>query len=401
MNLNFFTSKFPFVGGEYIIENEIPVLKDYFTEIKIFPHFFGKSDKEQRNIPDNAVVVQLLNFQDVKLSFKLYYLISIFFLTEFYFSKSKWYYIKKSTTWLSYLKIAAKKAVYIEDNELLLPNSINYSYWMNDWALVLTFLKRRKVITGFVFRCGGFDIWNERHEGNYLPFRGLIYKYTDKVFPNTKIGENYIKNLGFYKSKIKYEYLGTTDNGVGRFVKTEPFTIVSISNVIPLKRIELIIDILKQINIKVNWVHFGSGSEMELIQLKSKSISSKHSIVFKGRVDNKEILNYYKNNTVNLFITTSESEGLPVTIQEALSFGVPVIGTNVGGISEVVNSETGFLIEKDFDIKAVAQIINEFKDTEFNTIEKRLEIRRFWQENFESKQVYKEFAKVLNSTYFK
>ena len=44
---------------------------------------------------------------------------------------------------------------------------------------------------------------------------------------------------------------------------------------------------------------------------------------------------------VDLFLTVSANEGIPVSIMEAQSFGIPVIATDVGGISEIVNNVNG------------------------------------------------------------
>jgi len=46
----------------------------------------------------------------------------------------------------------------------------------------------------------------------------------------------------------------------------------------------------------------------------------------------------------------SETEGIPVSIMEAQSAGVPILATNLGGTSEIVNNENGFLVEKDFNL---------------------------------------------------
>lgn len=395
MNLNFFTAQFPFKTGESFIENELPLVGQCFDEIKIFPHFFEEECLE-RETPLNSTVEQIDEYstQKLELSYKL--MIVKFFVIELWYTKNKLFYLKKSRKWLSLLKQAALKASYIETNELLLKDALCYSFWMNDWALMLSFLKKRNVISSFVFRCGGFDIWDERHEGGYLPFRGLIYKYASKVFPNSKTAEIYIKEKTVYSNKVEKKYFGTSDFGLGQFDLDAEFTILSISNVISLKRVELIVEILKNISFKVKWVHFGDGNKMDEIKKMANRDLSMHKVEFKGRVPNYvDVLNYYRNNTVNLFITTSESEGLPVTIQEALSFGVPIIGTNVGGVSEVVNLITGVLLEKDFNTNAVAKVINEWKSSEFNTVEKRREIRAFWLENFESKKVYKEFSNDL------
>jgi glycosyltransferase involved in cell wall biosynthesis len=56
-------------------------------------------------------------------------------------------------------------------------------------------------------------------------------------------------------------------------------------------------------------------------------------------------MRYYSINTVDLFINVSSSEGVPVSIMEAMSFGIPVIATAVGGTPEIVSEKTGWLIE--------------------------------------------------------
>ncbi|NJK95527.1 MAG: glycosyltransferase [Bacteroidales bacterium] len=45
-----------------------------------------------------------------------------------------------------------------------------------------------------------------------------------------------------------------------------------------------------------------------------------------------------------MFLNTSLSEGVPVSVMEALSFGLPVIATDVGGTGELINDEVGMLI---------------------------------------------------------
>jgi L-malate glycosyltransferase len=50
----------------------------------------------------------------------------------------------------------------------------------------------------------------------------------------------------------------------------------------------------------------------------------------------------------DIFLLPSDTEGLPLSIIEAMGVGIPSIATNVGGVSElIVDQETGLLIEKD------------------------------------------------------
>ena len=53
---------------------------------------------------------------------------------------------------------------------------------------------------------------------------------------------------------------------------------------------------------------------------------------FKGRVLNKEVLKFYIDEVPDLFINLSSSEGIPMSIMEAMSCSIPVIATNNKGI---------------------------------------------------------------------
>ena len=86
-------------------------------------------------------------------------------------------------------------------------------------------------------------------------------------------------------------------------------------------------------------------------ELKQSAERSLHSTEFHlmGNTANSEVMRRYGKMNVDVFVNVSENEGLPISIMEATSFGMPVIATDVGGTSEIVkNGENGFLIEKDF-----------------------------------------------------
>ncbi|MCL2172296.1 MAG: glycosyltransferase family 4 protein [Candidatus Bathyarchaeota archaeon] len=67
-------------------------------------------------------------------------------------------------------------------------------------------------------------------------------------------------------------------------------------------------------------------------------------VKFLGRVDNKALNDLYAR--CDVFVLPSLDEGFGLVIAEALSFGKPVIGTNVGGIPiQIVDGWNGFLVE--------------------------------------------------------
>ncbi|WP_243669706.1 glycosyltransferase [Methanoculleus chikugoensis] len=65
---------------------------------------------------------------------------------------------------------------------------------------------------------------------------------------------------------------------------------------------------------------------------------------FTGYLDNAAVLEHYRQSPIDVFINVSESEGIPVSIMEAESCGIPVIATAVGGIPEIVSDATGILL---------------------------------------------------------
>jgi len=59
--------------------------------------------------------------------------------------------------------------------------------------------------------------------------------------------------------------------------------------------------------------------------------------------DDEEIEKIYRQTAI--YLLPSYNEGMPMSILEAMSFGIPVISTNVGAIPKVVEKENGYIIE--------------------------------------------------------
>ena len=60
----------------------------------------------------------------------------------------------------------------------------------------------------------------------------------------------------------------------------------------------------------------------------------------------------------DVFLLTSKSEGIPLTILEAFASGVPVTATNVGGIPEVIDTEKNGLLAPSGDSRKIADQLN-------------------------------------------
>ena len=227
-----------------------------------------------------------------------------------------------------------------------------------------------------------------------------INKRVDMMFEQGLVDE--VKDL---LNKYELFYLGTenqTEFKIHNSGKT--IELISISYIVPVKRIHLIIKALAECathNIKINWTHIGDGSEKQNILALAESLlnDSTVSYNFLGHLENKSIHEHLRNHGYDLFVNMSESEGLPVSMMEAMSYGIPVIGTNVGGVGEIVDSNTGYLLDKDDCCNQFLDVILKWrKMTEPQKQTKRVNAYNKWNVFFNAEKNYTEFAKDLLNT---
>ena len=278
-----------------------------------------------------------------------------------------------------------------------------YSYRFEYQPYVAILLKRKwGGSQHIVSRAHGYDLYEDRHASNYIPLRNYILNHVDYVFPCSKYGEDYMnRNYEKAKAEIACRYLGTVDCGERTYEKDmDVFRIVSCSNVIKVKRLEKIINALAMIKgIKIEWTHYGDGPLLDEIRKLAKDrLGDNVKAAFPGNVDNRELLRIYGCRDFDIFLNVSSSEGLPVSIMEAMSFGIPCIATNVGGTSEIVNEENGVLLKPDAEANEIAEavegIIAMDKD---RYLALRARARAFWNSHFNSDSNYSVFADEISA----
>lgn len=143
--------------------------------------------------------------------------------------------------------------------------------------------------------------------------------------------------LSYYKHEIKWlKWLNRKSNivmFVGRLIYAKGVQdLIKAFNICKVKHQELQLLIVGDGNYR---------NQLETLALMSLYASD---IKFLGRKDSKEVA--WLLSTAKVFVNPSYSEGLPTSIIEAASFSLPIIATNVGGTSEIIeNKVTGLLIE--------------------------------------------------------
>lgn len=109
---------------------------------------------------------------------------------------------------------------------------------------------------------------------------------------------------------------------------------------------DILVESIKLLNdrndISFNLKWLGDGLYIKNIIQLAHNFEIRDKIEIVGNVDKEEVYDYLNNS--DLFVLASRTEGLPRAVIEAMSVGLPIVGTNVGGIPELLESKV--LVEK-------------------------------------------------------
>lgn len=132
----------------------------------------------------------------------------------------------------------------------------------------------------------------------------------------------------------------------------------------------------------------GVGPDERKLRNLVEQLNLEDVVVFTGFIE--DMRSIY--NELDLVVQTSSTEGLPNVILEAMLMRVPVIATDVGGTSEVINSaEVGTLIEADSDI-ALQTALKSFLDSPVAYRSKLDKAEKRIREEFDSKRRLEKMA---------
>jgi glycosyltransferase involved in cell wall biosynthesis len=154
--------------------------------------------------------------------------------------------------------------------------------------------------------------------------------------------------------------LGVISEGQVEMSNDNVLRIVSCSYVTVVKRVEIIAEALRHMEIPVEWTHLGDGPLLNKIRDITSSLPQNIKVNFTGMIDSTQVLTYYKSQPIDIFVNVSSSEGVPFSIMEALSAGIPVFATDVGGTSDVIDDSVGKLLPPDITPLELAQSFETF-----------------------------------------
>lgn len=132
------------------------------------------------------------------------------------------------------------------------------------------------------------------------------------------------------------------------------YDVICIANVWQPKNLKLFVDIASLCP-ELKFCHIGDGIDFESLKIYADSLGV-NNIKFCGSLPERDCIDNLS--ASRLFILTSVHEGTPTAVMEAISLGLPVLTTNVGGIDSVVKDGiNGYIIDsnnpKDFSTKLI------------------------------------------------
>lgn len=401
--LLFFTATFPYGKGEAFIEAEYPFLVNQFTKILIITE--APATEDVRTVSANTTARSFKPDNNLFSKFKA--LLSFNWKEFFNELKANGNRVSAMSIFrvcfnthhrgLSY-KLFLQKLVHEE--RLDFNEVVFYSYWLNHVAYGLCMFKSENPTAKIVARAHGWDVYFERHQPPYLPFRYYMLNALNVCFSISNDGKMYLEKFVKKNSCVKLSRLGTKKLKEQQHETNSDFSIVSCSSIIPLKRVHLIAEALSLIsNSRITWKHFGGGELLQEVKQKAERLLSNTAVKFEflGQTSNVELHRFYARHKVDLFINVSETEGIPVSIMEALSYSVPVIAPDVGGIKEIVNESNGLLLPSNATAREVADAILYFMSMPISKMnDYRNNAFRFWCENFNAERNFNAFVESLS-----
>jgi glycosyltransferase involved in cell wall biosynthesis len=142
-----------------------------------------------------------------------------------------------------------------------------------------------------------------------------------------------------------------------------PLRLVTVGRLVPWKQLEGLLRAVGRLE-NVGLVMVGDGPERDRLKALAWRLGISHRVHFAGQKSRGETLALMA--ACHVFVLNSTYEGLPHVVLEAMSLGLPVVATAVGGTPEVVgDGENGFLVaplDEDGLSKALLRVISDARE---------------------------------------
>ncbi len=269
-----------------------------------------------------------------------------------------------------------------------------YSFWMSYDGYAAALCKHKHPGMRCVIRGHAYDIDAERIPLNPYFMKKRIADEADGLYFISETAKQ--QYLEYMQGKVKEEKLHVLAMGSGgepvETYREAPlytqgvFRVVSCAQVIPIKQVEMMVEALQNWKgMPLCWTHIGGGEGLEdLRRLADFKLGPKENVICEllGQMKAEKIHHLYETRPFDVFVNTSQKEGVPISIMEAMRHGTPVIAPAVGGIPELVTPEVGWLYDPAQGAQGVLNALEKlaaFTQEEAEAL--RSQVRGYWNEH--------------------
>ncbi len=207
-----------------------------------------------------------------------------------------------------------------------------------------------------------------------FPFRTFIEK-ADIIVSVSKISKNFIKHFTtkdviVIPNGVNVTRFSPRVNGLRDQIDSD-LVILYVSRIVRRKGPHLLVEALRYVRKRIPSVKLlivGEGSFEEYLRRRVYDLDLRKNVEFLGRVPDEELPKIY--NSADIFVLPSVyGESFGIVILEAMSSGLPVIVSNVGGLREIVkNNVDGIILDRNNPIEIYEKIMFLYHNKEFRNM---------------------------------
>ncbi|MFH1834790.1 MAG: glycosyltransferase [Methanobacteriota archaeon] len=350
MKIAFIVYAFPKLSETFIL-NQITGLIDRGHDVEIFAQINPREKKIHSDVKKYGLMGKIRVFHTPK--DKLQRLLKALFLLTLNFHKDP-VKILKSLNFLCYrrealsLKLFYTCVFFLNNGFPKKDFDIIYCHFGPN-GIVGTYLKDIGVSGRLVTVFHGSDMSKYLAENGDRVYRNLLSK-GDLFLPVSNHWKKKLISLGCNEKKMRVHHMGISRKKF-KFVGSERshdkgVVFLTVGRLTEEKGYDISLKAfakLKGESGKNLYLIVGEGSERDKLVKLTKQLRISDCVKFLGELTQDEVSGVYLR--ANIFLLPSIREGIPVSLMEAQSSGLPVITTACGGIPELVtDGESGFLV---------------------------------------------------------
>jgi glycosyltransferase involved in cell wall biosynthesis len=259
-------------------------------------------------------------------------------------------------------------------------NKRRYDAGYSEGYSLLDYVKRKKFPC--IFNPHGLEMFQTRVRYSSL-FKKIV-SYMGKHSNITISLGGKLTDILVEKANVNFSKIRIIPNAVDPGYKI-PNSFLFVGRLSYNKGVDLLI---KVFNKKRDTKLFIIGSGPKKTSLEKLAINP--NITFLGRVSEQDLINWY--NKIECFVFPSIGEGMPSVILEAMANRLPIIASDIGAVSTMVNCDNGYLI-KPGSINALGETIQDF------TKKSKQEKKRMGEESYKLANGKFSWEQIAKKTY--